>query len=240
MEAKMSLLEAKNIVSGYGKVDILHQVSMKFGADEIVTIIGPNGAGKSTFFKTVMGYLSPTDGSIVLADEEVTYLSPDEKVKKGLGYVPQIDNVFPSLTVRENLEMGGYSMDPAQVREGLDYAYRKFPVLEDKEGDKVKTLSGGQRQMLAMVRALMTNPLLILLDEPSAGLAPKIAEDVFELIERIHKEEGIGIVIVEQDAHRSLSMSDRGYVLAMGQNQFSGSADKILHDEQIREAYLGG
>ncbi|MBS3787038.1 ABC transporter ATP-binding protein [Candidatus Bipolaricaulota bacterium] len=236
----MSLLEANNIVSGYGRVDILHQVSMKFGADEIVTIIGPNGAGKSTFFKTVMGYLSPTDGSILLADEEVTYLPPDQKVKKGLGYVPQLDNVFPSLTVRENLEMGGYSMDKEQVKEGLNYAYQKFPVLKEKKGDKVKTLSGGQRQMLAMVRALMTNPLIILMDEPSAGLAPKIADEVFGLIERIHVEEGIGVVIVEQDAHRSLSMSDRGYVLAMGQNQFSGSAHKILHDDKIREAYLGG
>lgn len=235
----MSLLEVSDVVSGYGSMEVLHGVSMYINQDEIVTIIGPNGAGKSTLFKTIMGYLIPSAGNISFSEEDVTKLKPNKKVKKGMAYVPQLENVFSSLTVQENLEMGGYSKDTEKVKEGIDRAYDTFPVLKDKRSDKVRTLSGGQRQMLAMGRAMMTEPSLILLDEPSAGLAPKVANAVFNQIEDIHEEE-IGIVIVEQDAHRSLNMSDRGYVLAMGQNQFDDSADKILTNDQIRQAYLGG
>ena len=169
----------------------------------------------------------------------MTKLEPNKKVEKGLAYVPQLENIFPSLSIRENLEMGGYSKDIEAIKKGIERAYGAFPILKDRRNQRARTLSGGQRQMLALSMALMTQPALLLLDEPSAGLAPKVAEEVFNQINILHKE-GIGIMIIEQDAHRSLSISDRGYVLTMGQNHFDGSADKILGDEQIREAFLGG
>ena len=235
----MALLKAHNIVSGYGKTDILHGVSVYVDQDEIVTVIGPNGAGKSTLFKTIMGYLIPSKGSILFSGEDVTTFEPNKKVEKGMAYVPQLENVFPTLTVQENLEMGGFSKESAAVRKGIEYAFSTFPVLGDKRNKRASTLSGGERQMLGMGRALMTQPSLILLDEPSAGLAPKITEAVFNQIRSLH-EEGIAFIIIEQDAYGSLNISDRGYVLAMGQNQFDDSADKILNNDQIREAYLGG
>jgi ABC-type branched-subunit amino acid transport system ATPase component len=235
----MALLNASNIVSGYGKTDILHGVSIYVDQDEIVTVIGPNGAGKSTLFKTIMGYLIPREGSILFSGEDVTTLKPNKKVEKGMAYVPQLENVFPTLTVQENLEMGGFSKESGAVRKGIEYAFTTFPVLGDKRNKRASTLSGGERQMLGMGRALMTHPSLILLDEPSAGLAPKITEAVFNQIRGLHGE-GIAFIIIEQDAYGSLNISDRGYVLAMGQNQFDDSADKILNNDQIREAYLGG
>ena len=235
----MSLLEVSNIFSGYGRTEVLHGVSIHVEQDEIVTIIGPNGAGKSTLFKTIMGYLIPSAGNILFSGEEVTKLEPNKKVERGMAYVPQLENVFPSLTVQENLEMGGYAKDSKEVKKGIEYAYSVFPVLKEKRNKRGRTLSGGERQMLGMARALMTEPKLILLDEPSAGLAPKVTEAVFNQIMNLHKE-GVGIIIIEQDAYRSLSISHRGYVLAMGQNQFDDAADKILNNEQIREAYLGG
>ncbi len=235
----MSLLEVSNVVSGYGSTDVLHGVSVNVDQNEIVTIIGPNGAGKSTLFKTIMGYLIPSTGNISFLGEDVTKLKPNKKVERGLAYVPQLENIFPSLTIRENLEMGGYSKDIEAIKKGIERAYSAFPILKDRSNQRARTLSGGQRQMLALSMALMTQPALLLLDEPSAGLAPKVAEEVFNQINILHKE-GIGIMIIEQDAHRSLSISDRGYVLTMGQNHFDGSADKILGDEQIREAFLGG
>jgi ABC-type branched-subunit amino acid transport system ATPase component len=235
----MSLLEVSNVVSGYGSTDVLHGVSVNVDQNEIVTIIGPNGAGKSTLFKTIMGYLIPSTGNISFLGEDVTKLEPNKKVERGLAYVPQLENIFPSLTIRENLEMGGYSKDIEAIKKGIERAYGAFPILKDRRNQRARTLSGGQRQMLALSMALMTQPALLLLDEPSAGLAPKVAEEVFNQINILHKE-GIGIMIIEQDAHRSLSISDRGYVLTMGQNHFDGSADKILGDEQIREAFLGG
>jgi len=237
--SRVPLLEVNNIVSGYGRTEVLHGVSMYIDQDEIVTIIGPNGAGKSTLFKTIMGYLIPSAGSILFSGEEVTELEPNKKVEKGMAYVPQLENVFASLTVQENLEMGGYVRDSKAVRKGIERAYSVFPVLQEKRNKRGHTLSGGERQMLGMARALMTEPKLVLLDEPSAGLAPKVTEAVFDQIIKL-QEEGVGIIIIEQDAHRSLSISHRGYVLAMGQNQFNDAADKILKNEQIREAYLGG
>ena len=235
----MVLLEVKDVVSGYGRTDVLHGVSIRVERNEIVTIIGPNGAGKSTLFKTIMGYLVPRSGKVIFADEDVTRLKPNEKVKKGIAYVPQLDNTFPSLTIQENLEMGGFSTDAKMLKEGIQRAYETFPILGERRNQRAHTLSGGQRQMLAMSRALMTAPGLLLLDEPSAGLSPKIADEVFSQIKRLHTE-GIGILIIEQDAEKSLGISDRGYVLTLGQNHFDGSADTILNDPQIREAFLGG
>lgn len=235
----MPFIEVKDVVSGYGRTDVLHGVSIYVELGEIVTIIGPNGAGKSTLFKTIMGYLMPRSGKVIFSEEDVTKLKPNQKVIKGMAYVPQLDNTFPSLTIRENLEMGGYSKDTEAVQKGIELAYSTFPILIDRRNQRARTLSGGQRQMLAMSMALMTEPSLLLLDEPSAGLSPKVADEVFNQIESLHKK-GIGILIIEQDAQRSLSISDRGYVLAMGQNHFDGSADTILNDPQIKEAFLGG
>ena len=235
----MPLLEVENVVSGYGRTDVLHGVSISVARDEIVTIIGPNGAGKSTLFKTIMGYLIPRSGKVIFSEEDLTRLKPNHKVEKGIAYVPQLDNTFPSLSIRENLEMGGFSKDSEALQQGIETAYGTFPILSERRNQRARTLSGGQRQMLAMSMALMTEPDLLLLDEPSAGLSPKISDEVFNQIMSLHQK-GIGVLIIEQDAHRSLSISDRGYVLAMGQNHFDGSADTILNDPQIKEAFLGG
>jgi ABC-type branched-subunit amino acid transport system ATPase component len=235
----MKILEVKDVYSGYGDTEVLHGVSIYLNEGEIVTIIGPNGAGKSTLLKTIMGYLRPTRGRILFRDEDVTVLRPDEKVRKGIGYVPQLENVFPSLTVEENLEMGGYIEDKRRLPERIEGAYELFPVLKERRGQRVRTMSGGQRQMLAMARALMTEPSLLLLDEPSAGLSPKVSAAVFEMIKEIHRREKT-IIIVEQDAYQSLGISNRGYVLAMGQKEYEDEAHKILDSRKIREAYLGG
>ncbi len=236
----MPLLEVNGVFSGYGDTEVLHGVSMYADVHETITIIGPNGAGKSTLLKTIMGYLIPSSGTIILQEEDVSGLAPDKKVKRGMAYVPQLEGIFPSLTIQENLEMGGYYIDSKHVREQIENAYSMFPVLREKRNKRGHTLSGGQRQMLAMGRALMTEPRLILLDEPSAGLAPSAADAVFHQIKGMHESRGTTIIIVEQDAQRSLSISDKGYVLATGQNEFDGAADQILSNEQIRKAYLGG
>jgi ABC-type branched-subunit amino acid transport system ATPase component len=235
----MKILEVKDVYSGYGGTEILHGVSMYLNEEEIVTIIGPNGAGKSTLLKTIMGYLRPNRGRILFQDEDVTVLRPDEKVRRGIGYVPQLENVFSSLTVEENLEMGGYIEDKKCLSARIEEAYDLFPVLKERRRQRVRTMSGGQRQMLAMARALMTEPSLLLLDEPSAGLSPKVSTTVFERIGEIHQR-GKAIIIVEQDAYQSLGISDRGYVLAMGQKEYEDEAHKILDSRKIREAYLGG
>jgi ABC-type branched-subunit amino acid transport system ATPase component len=235
----MKILEVKDVYSGYGDTEVLHGVSMYLNEGEIVTIIGPNGAGKSTLLKTIMGYLYPSRGKILFRDEDVTGLRPDEKVKKGIGYVPQLDNVFPSLSVEENLEMGGYIEHKRRLTERIEAAYELFPLLRERRNQRVRTMSGGERQMLAMARALMTEPSLLLLDEPSAGLSPKVSASVFERIREIHQR-GKAIIIVEQDAYQSLGISNRGYVLAMGQKEYEDEAHKILDSRKIREAYLGG
>ena len=235
----MRLLEVANVYSGYGSTEVLHGVSMHVEEKEIVTIIGPNGSGKSTLLKTIMGYLVPTRGEIRFEGGGVTRVRPDMKVRQGIGYVPQLDNIFPSLTVRENLEMGGYFLRKKELSEQIGKAFGLFPMLDERRGQKAGTLSGGEKQMLAMSSALMVNPRLVLLDEPSAGLAPAVAMSLFDKIKEIN---GVGttIVIVEQNAYESLEISNRGYVLAVGQNEFEGEANKILSSAKIRKAYLGG
>jgi len=236
----MKILEANNIVAGYGKSEILHGVSIYIEEKEAITIIGPNGAGKSTLLKALMGYIPVFEGNIYWRGDNITHLKPHEKVSRGFGYVPQLGNVFPSLTVRENLEMGGFVQSKGIIKERTEKAFQLFPILADRLKQKAGTLSGGQRQMLGMARALMTDPELLMLDEPSAGLSPAVSEEVFSTITDIHTKMGRAIVIIEQDAYQSLSISDRGYVLVMGQNEFEDRADKILSNEKIREAYLGG
>ena len=236
----MKTLEAKNIFAGYGKSEILHGISICVEKGEAITIIGPNGAGKSTLLKAIMGYISVSKGEIYWKGENITRLEPHEKVSKGFGYVPQLGNVFPSLTVKENLEMGGFIQNKEMIKERMDKAFQLFPILANRLKQKAGTLSGGQRQMLGMARALMTDPELLMLDEPSAGLSPKVSEELFSIIADIHSKIDSAIIMIEQDAYQSLSISDRGYVLVMGQNEFEDRADKILSNEKIREAYLGG
>lgn len=234
----MPLLEAKDVVSGYGATMVLHGATIEVERDEIITIIGPNGCGKSTLFKTIMGYLKPVSGAIRFEGEDITHLDTKDKVTRGIAYVPQLRNVFPSLSIAENLEMAGFSKDKASLRRAVEQALDNFPILREKLTSRASTLSGGQRQMLAMAMALVTQPKVILLDEPSAGLDPKATETIFRQIEHIHQQ-GTVIVIIEQDAKRSLEISNRGYILAMGQNEYEDSAERLLELDEIKRVYLG-
>ena len=233
----MSLLEVKNVVSGYGGMEILHGVSIHVEEGEVVSIIGPNGAGKSTLMKTVFGLLKTWDGNVRFADEEITSVVPEQIVRKGMCYVPQVDNVFPSLTVQENLEMGGFIRDD-DLTPRLNEIFELFPILKERRRTHVKTLSGGMRQMVALGRALMLDPRMLLLDEPSAGLAPIVVEMIFERIRAIN-EQGVTFLIVEQNALKALENSSRGYVLVDGQNRLDGNGQDLLADEQIGELFLG-
>lgn len=234
----MPLLTVEKVTSGYGDMEVLHDVSIAVNQQEIVTIIGPNGAGKSTLMKTIFGLLKPKVGHIQLGEQEISGLSPDRIVRLGMAYVPQVENVFPSLTVRENLEMGAFIRNDDfsdRVREMLSL----FPVLKKRSKQQVGKMSGGERQMVAMARALMLNPQLILLDEPSAALAPNLAQVIFERIAAVN-ETGVAILIVEQNAKESLDLSDRGYVLAAGCNRFSDTGENLLANKEIGQLYLGG
>jgi branched-chain amino acid transport system ATP-binding protein len=233
----MALLEARDIVSGYGDAQILHGVSMDVEDDEIVCIIGPNGAGKSTFMKAVFGLIDCWEGSVSFDDAAITDLRPDEITREGMCYVPQTENVFPNLTVRENLEMGAYILNE-MPEDALQEVFDRFPILEERQNQKAGTMSGGQQQMLAMGRGLMVDPDLMLVDEPSAGLAPDLVDEVFEKIIEIN-ESGTAILMVEQNARKALRNSDRGYVLEMGENRFEDSGDALLDNEEVTELYLG-
>ncbi len=234
----MKVLETKNLVSGYGETDILHDVSVELSENEIVSIIGPNGAGKSTLLKTVFGLLKPRGGRVELSGKEVTGQSPDKIVRKGMSYVPQVDNVFPSLTIQENLEMGAFIRTDDYGKK-LEEIYELFPLLRERRDEKVGKLSGGQRQMVAMGRALMLDPKVLLLDEPSASLAPILVSMIFEKIIDINQT-GVAIMVVEQNARETLKISDRGYVLAMGRKVFEDTGKAILENKEVSKLYLGG
>lgn len=230
-------LEAQGVVAGYGEVDILHGVSLKVHAGEMVAVIGPNGAGKSTLLKTIFGLLPVRRGQVLLGNEDVTNSPPNVMVTKGLSYVPQVDNVFPSLTINENLEMGGFVRENG-LRERMEQVYGLFPDLARRRGEIAGRLSGGQRQMLALARALMLDPRVLLLDEPSASLSPKMVGTIFESIVRIN-EAGTAILLVEQNAREALSLCHRGYVLAMGLNRLEGEARSLLENPEVGRLYLG-
>jgi neutral amino acid transport system ATP-binding protein len=235
---KEVVLEAEDVVAGYvSEVDILNGVSMTVREGEIVTVIGPNGAGKSTLIKTIFGLLHPRTGQVRFQGKEVSGLKPHRLVRSGLGYVPQLDNVFPSLTVDENLEMG--SLDPRRSSEQMQRMYEIFPRLGERRDQVAGTMSGGERQMVAMAKALMPDPKLLLLDEPSAGLAPAFVDAIFEKVEEINKA-GVTIVMVEQNARRALAMSHRGYVLDVGKNRYEGTGRELLEDDNVAQLYLGG
>ncbi|MGQ9477183.1 MAG: ABC transporter ATP-binding protein [Candidatus Bipolaricaulia bacterium] len=236
----MSLLRVEEVTSGYGEMEILHGVSIEVQEGEIVSIIGPNGAGKSTLMKTIFGLLKPTQGRITFKDEEITGLPPNELVRHGLCYVPQVDNVFPSLTVQENLEMGAFiEEDPKAISSRMEGVYELFPLLRERRRQRVGKMSGGERQMVAIGRALMLNPQLLMLDEPSAALAPKLAEMIFAKIKEINST-GVSLLIVEQNAKESLKLANRGYVLADGRNKLEGPGVKLLTDPEVGKLYLGG
>ncbi|CAN5680972.1 ABC transporter ATP-binding protein [soil metagenome] len=231
------LLDARGIVSGYGAVHILKRVSIRVNEAEIVTVIGPNGAGKSTLMKAIFGLLPVLEGSLVLDGTDVTGLSTEQLVRHGVGYVPQTNNVFSTLTVRENLEMGGYTRVDG-IQERIAWVLEVFPDLTPRLSERAGRLSGGQRQMVAIARALMLQPRLLMLDEPSASLSPRMSEVVFEKIREINQL-GMAALLVEQDARQALAISHRAYVLAAGENQFEGPAQKLLDSDDVRRLYLG-
>jgi ABC-type branched-subunit amino acid transport system ATPase component len=232
------ILKIENITVGYTEVDILHQVNLQVRVGEIVSIVGPNGAGKSTLLKTIFGLLRPRQGRVLLNNQDITGLKPETIVRRGISYVPQVNNVFPSMTIQENLEMGAF-IRTDDYTQRIEQVYELFPILRERKKDKVGQLSGGQRQMVAMGRALMLDPQVLLLDEPSAGLAPLLVSHIFEQIGVINAT-GVAIVIVEQNARQALKMAHYGYVLAMGRNVLDDKGKSLLENEEIGRLYLGG
>jgi neutral amino acid transport system ATP-binding protein len=239
VSAQVALLEVSGLVAGYvPEVDILTGIDLTLGRGEIVTVVGPNGAGKSTLLKVMFGLLRPRQGSVRLRGERIDSLHPHQVARRGMGYVPQLDNVFPSLTVEENLDIPARRLSRAEQHRRMDSLYELFPPLRPARRRPAGLLSGGQRQMVAMARALVPEPELLLLDEPSAGLAPEYVELVFQKILEIRKS-GVTILIVEQNARRALALSDRGYVLELGHNRFEGPGPELLKNETVIELYLG-
>ena len=234
------LLSAHGITAGYGMLDILHGVSLTVAPGEIVSIIGPNGAGKSTAFKAIVGLLRPRAGSVVFNGAEITGLRPDLVLRRGLAYVPQGRIVFPQMTVLENLEMGAYTVrDEARIADALERVYALFPILRERHGQKAGTMSGGEQQMVAIARALMTAPRLILLDEPSLGLSPKFVALIFDRLVEM-KRAGYTLALVQHNAARALAIADRGYVLELGKNRLEGRGAALLADPEVKRLYLGG
>ncbi len=238
MNDSAPLLDVENVYAGYIKdLNILQGISIKVYPGELVAIIGPNGAGKSTLAKAIFGLLTPNQGTITFKGESIAGLKSDQIVRQGMCYVPQISNVFPSLTVEENLEMGAFVLN-SSLQPLKDEIFSKFPRLADRRRQRAGTLSGGERQMLAMGKALMLQPSLLLLDEPSAALSPILVNSVFEQIRQINKS-GTAIVLVEQNARKALEMADRGYVLEAGRDRFEGCGADLLNDPKVGELYLG-
>jgi branched-chain amino acid transport system ATP-binding protein len=232
------VLELSGVDSGYGEMQVLDDCSLHLDPEEIVCLIGPNGAGKSTVLKTVFGLLTPWAGTVTYHGRDIGGMAPEDVVREGIGYVPQTDNVFNSLSVEENLRMGGVAR-----KGGLDRVigdlYDRFPLLDEKRSAKARTLSGGQRQVLAFARALVMEPDVLLIDEPSAGLAPNTADDVFGHVQAVN-ELDTAILMVEQNATKGLGISDRGYVLDQGTVRFQGDAADLLDNEEVSKLYLGG
>ncbi|MCW4153001.1 ABC transporter ATP-binding protein [Halomonas sp. 18H] len=234
----MPLLDARDVYGGYGGMNILNGVDMAIEATEVGVIVGPNGAGKSTMLKAIFGLLSVNQGEILLNGETIHNLPPNKLVQRGMGFVPQEHNVFPSMTVQENLEMGAY-LKPDNIKRMLERVYEFFPPLKEKRHQPAGELSGGQRQMVAMGRALMPEPDLLLLDEPTAGLSPLYMNEIFERVKEVNAA-GVGILMVEQNAKQALAIADKGFVLAAGQNRFTDTGAALLADPDVAKSFLGG
>jgi branched-chain amino acid transport system ATP-binding protein len=235
-----SLLDVQNVHSGYGKIEVLHGVSIHVEPMEIVCIIGPNGSGKSTLLKTAFGLIQPTAGTILFSEKDITHLESEEKVKMGMAYIPQGKNIFPSLTVRENLEMGGTPLkDSLKIEKGIQDIFQRYPILEKRKKMKAGSLSGGEKQILALARSTMVKPKLILLDEPSLGLAPKVIEEIYKTIQGVNQE-GLPFIIVEQNARKALKLAHRAYVLDLGVNRLEDTGEGLLNNEEVKHLYLGG
>lgn len=236
----MPLLEVKDVVSGYGDIEVLRGVSMKVEKGELTCVIGPNGSGKSTLLKTIVGAVRPRRGKIILEQTNITGLRPDMVLKKGVAMVPQGRVVFPYMTVLENLEMGAYTIRNYAnlLRERLEYVYSLFPRLKEKQKQLAYTLSGGEQMMLCLGRSLMVRPKILMLDEPSLGLAPKYVESVFRMIKEIN-EEGMTMIVVEQNVRKAMSIADYVYVLDLGKNKFQGTVKDFLSDDRLVKLYMG-
>ena len=234
----MYLLSGEKITCGYGLVDIVSGCTIGVKKGEISSVVGPNGAGKSTAMKALFGLLPIKNGKVIFNGEDITSLPPQKRVLKGMGFVPQTNNIFPSLTVQENLEMGAF-IDKNNLNEMLKYVYDLFPVLADKKSQNAGELSGGQRQQVAVGRALMTKPKVLMLDEPSAGVSPIIMEGLFDKIQEIASQ-GTAVLMVEQNAKQALRISNLGFVLSQGKNLFTDSGNSLLANKEVRQAFLGG
>ena len=234
------MLRLENVKSGYGNILAVKGISLEINEGEIITLIGANGAGKSTILMTISGIVKSREGKILLYDEEIQALDSDLIVKKGVCQVPEGRHIFPQLTVSENLDMGAFLRnDTEQIKKDLDYVFSLFPILAERRNQDGGTLSGGEQQMLAMSRALMARPQLMLLDEPSMGLAPLIIKQIFEIIKKINEESNTTIFLVEQNANQALQIAHRGYVLENGKITLSGSAESLMQNPEIQKAYLG-
>jgi len=233
------ILQVNDVVSGYGDMDILHGISIEVNQGEIVSIVGPNGSGKSTTLKTIFGLVNLKQGEILYYGDSINQNTPDQLVGLGLSFVPQSDNVFPSLTVHENLEMGAF-ISKTNKKYRFDLIYDLFPPLKEKRKTQAGNLSGGQRQMVAFGRALIMEPELLLLDEPTAGLSPLYIDMILDKVAEINKETGVSVLMVEQNAKKALKMSDRGYVLAAGQKKYEDTGQALLNNEEVAQLFLGG
>ena len=231
-------LSAENMLGGYGETTILNNCSISVKKGEIAVIVGPNGAGKSTAMKAIFGMLDLRAGNIIFDGKDISDLKPQERVKSGMGFVPQTHNVFTSMTVMENLEIGGFT-NQENLSKNISEVFKLFPVLEEKQKQLVGELSGGQRQQVAVGRALMTNPKLLMLDEPTAGVSPLVVKELFEKIISIART-GIAILMVEQNARQALEIADNGFVLVQGENKYTDKGSKLLSNKEVRKAFLGG
>ncbi len=236
------LLEVQDIYAGYQPdFDILKGVSLHVKPGEIVCVIGPNGAGKSTVFKALYGFVGIRQGRVLFDDRDITHIRPQDAIKAGITIVPQLRSVFPQMTVHENLELGMYlEHDRARIKKQIDYIFDLFPRLAERAKQKAGTMSGGEQRMLEIGRALMWEPKLVLMDEPSAGLAPLITKSIFNGIHRLNEEIGLTVLMIEQNARQGLQISHRGYVLELGQNSYEGTGQELLANPEVRRSFLGG
>ena len=234
----MISLVGKNLTAGYGGVDIIKNINLEVKQGEIVVIVGPNGAGKSTAMKALLGMLKLTDGGVSFAEDDITFMLPQDRVNLGIAFVPQTQNVFTGMSVEENLEMGGFIRDD-NINLTIEDVYNLFPILKEKRNQNAGELSGGQRQQVAFGRALMTKPKILMLDEPTAGVSPIVMDELFSRIIEVGKT-GVGILMVEQNAKQALNIADRGYVLVNGKNSREGSGQDLLNNPEVRKSFLGG